>query len=271
MTLETYTSHCAPPNNASQAARLAVHNACRSQRSLEWAQQQLKRTDAESRSSHHVQSLAQVKRHCNALQEAVDAIVEVVASLHTARRDSVDYTNLGSWVAAFSHHVPPLVDGVRRCAASSPVVATRQIAQKATIELCEGVKRLLKGMWRALQPDRSGRLATVGSSKADVFSHQADDTHSHINALLRALSIDPSESNLSQRRPPATEKYDKLGACGDLSRDITGLDVGLEAPYDNPHGRCREGFTVDVRTVQRTAGGGSDIDGLEDLARMLLP
>lgn len=201
--------------------------------------------------------------------------MEVVTSLHTARRDSVDYTNLGSWVAAFAHHVPPLVDGARRIAASFSVVATRELAHKATMDLCEGVKRLLKRMWRALQPDRSGRLTTVGFSKADVFVRQADDTHNDISTLLRALSImiDPSEGNLFQRRQSVTEKFDATDACADVSRrDIAGSDLDLGARYDNPHGCCREGFTVDVRARQRAQPGSeSDIDDLDTLARMLLP
>ena len=115
-----------------------MHRAARSLRSLDGVH--AKRSDTEWQTSQRASLLAQIDCHCNALREAVNAVVEFVDSLDTSNQDSVDYSSLGSWIAAFSHHVPPIALGARQCAVLVPVVVKREAIRVSALELCEGVK-----------------------------------------------------------------------------------------------------------------------------------
>lgn len=167
-----------------QAARRSIHGASKLLRSGDGIRT---KSDPEWRKVNFTTALGHITRHCNAVREAIDALTDILQALHTSTRDSVDYTNIGSWVGTLGQHVPSLARNTKLYAALAPFSAHRDVLRQCGTAVCEALKGMLKGLWRTLQPSVDDRLATVGTSKAKSFSQRVQDSQNKINILMHQV------------------------------------------------------------------------------------
>jgi hypothetical protein len=139
------------------------------------------KSDPQWRKSNLTASIGHITRHCNAIREAVDALIEIMAMLHTASRDSVDYTNIGSWVGTIGQHVPSLARTARLFAVLTPFEDRRETIRQTGLALCEAIKKMLKGLWHTLQPSRG--------TQAAKFAHLVEDTQNKTNMFMHLMCV----------------------------------------------------------------------------------